>query len=186
MKILNRKISVKASMAIIVITILLISVIVIFAAGGNFTVPYTFTSGTTIKASEVNANFQAVGQALPAYKTMSFGPTTVSGEDNNVSGLFTVTPSESGFLTVYVTGTATTGSDINICLCKADASGNMLSCYLGVGIPSSGLSYANIYPQGYVTAGTPLHFYVKGSTMSGTTTQGTLSALFIPAPNQLP
>ena len=189
MKILNRKISIRVSMAILVITILLVSVVIIFAVSSNFTVPNTFTSGTTISASEMNANFQAIGQQLPYSKTTSFGITTLTvGAEQNVSGILTVTPPMDGYLMLYVrdTVTTTTGNYIEVCLNSTNSSGStVIDSYCHAAYTEVNHNFP--YAQGAVTAGTPLYFYVGTKfVQTATTVSGSLSALFIPAPNQLP
>jgi hypothetical protein len=49
------------------LTIVFLGIAVITYAAVN--IPYTFSSGQTAKASEVNANFQALANAMPAVKT---------------------------------------------------------------------------------------------------------------------
>jgi hypothetical protein len=45
---------------------------------GNITVPNTFTSGTAAKASEVNANFSALANAMPAVKSVLLNSATLT------------------------------------------------------------------------------------------------------------
>jgi len=192
MKILNRKISIRVLMAVLVITILLVSVVVIFAVSSNFAVPNTFTSGTTISASEMNANFTAIGQQLPYSKTISFGSTTLTASQQNVSGLLTVTPPANGYLILFGNATvSTTDSLAYVNIFASDSTGVALNQDNGGhGEPISGNPYVfNVqYSQGYVTANTPLYFYlgVHNNSVMGGTVQGRLTAVFFPAPNQLP
>lgn len=192
MKIFNRKISVRILMTVLVITILLVSVAVIFAVSSNFAVPYTFTSGTTISSSEVNANFQAIGQTLPASKTISFGAKTllINTENQNVSGLLTVTPPANGYLIVFGHATISLSPDsyASVYIVPTDSTGVPLSESSWNGYFLTAMTvYDLAYSKGYVTANTPLYFYL-GANLHGTsgTIQGSLTALFIPAPNQLP
>jgi hypothetical protein len=196
MKLFNKKISVKLSMAVIVITILLISVVVIFAAG-DFAVPYTFTSGATISSSEVNANFQAIGGNLPASKTSATSGTvniTSTSEYQTLANL-TVTPSSSGYLLVFghATLSSLSGSDspaVQFCMSKNDSAGIQSADTKCEGLSSQDV-IDSVYPQGAVTAGTTLYYSLKSKIIGGTgvnaVIQGAyLSAVFIPAPNQLP
>lgn len=187
MKIFNRKISVRLSMAIIVITILLISVVVIFAAG-NFAVPYTFTAGSTISSSEVNANFQAIGGNLPASKTSASSGTL----DITSSGLaeissLAVTPSSNGYLLVFsrvtVTAIDASATGVQVCLTPTSSS-SYLNCHF---ISSTG-EYNTEYSQGAVAASNTLNYSFKAQGVGGNATvqAANISALFIPAPNQLP
>ena len=61
------------------------------------TVPNTFSSGTTISSSQVNANFTALGNAMPAAKTIT-GPFTWVTTTSPVDALsLTVTPPGNGY-----------------------------------------------------------------------------------------
>lgn len=59
--------------------------VAVFSYAG-VSIPYTFTAGTTAKASEVNANFQALANAMPAVKTTYLNEkviTSTTGEQLN-------------------------------------------------------------------------------------------------------
>lgn len=195
MNLLNRKISVRVSMVVLVITILLVSVAVIYAVSSNFTVPNTFTSGTTISSSEMNANFQALGQALPASKTsVSSGSISiVDTTGSNISSL-AVTPPSNGYLLVFgrATVTAVSGPMLFFSISRTSASGDALAQDIVGGTRWEIGVIDLVYPQGAVTAGTTLYYSFKanvqlnGPTGTGTVEGASLSAIFIPAPNQLP
>lgn len=196
MNLLNRKISVRTLMAVLVITIILVSVAVIYA-GSNFAVPNIFTSGTTISSSQMNANFQAIGQQLPASKTS--GPSgsisITDTTDINISSL-AVTPPSNGYLLVFgratVTAVSPSGTNLSVSISQTNASGDALAQNIVGGTRWEIGVIDLVYPQGAVTAGTTLYYSFKAKaqnmTTSGTgTVEGaSLSAIFIPAPNQLP
>lgn len=183
-------------MAVLVITILLVSAAVIFAVSSNFTVPYTFTSGTTISASQMNANFQALGQALPVYKTVSTGATPINlggGVSNTIS--ITVTPPSDGFLTLFArvpyTRTSAPSAPFDMIIYQTDSAGNYMAGPFNSTpfIETTGVATLS-YPQGSVTANTPLYFACNyaffNQNATGTVQGGELTAVFIPATNQLP
>ena len=93
-----------------VVTMLLISFVGIavfsFAA---VSVPHTFTAGTTAKADEVNANFQALANALPAVK--STGNTYMADQFITSTGVtspasVSVTVPAAGYVFVSASGAA--------------------------------------------------------------------------------
>ena len=186
MKKLNKKTAIGILIAILFVTF--ISVVVI-ASSSSFSVPYTFTSGTTISASEMNANFQAIGGNLPASKSISFGTTTITSTTQNFTGILTVTPPANGYLILYArdTYTAQDSSISDVCIYSTDSSGSTVIDKYCHALSGSETNHNYSYTQGLVTAGTPLYFYM-GTDMgiTGTTFSGSLSALFIPAPNTLP
>lgn len=53
---------------------------------GAVTIPNTFTSGTTAKSSEVNANFQALANAMPAAKTAYLPQATITKDRSTGTG----------------------------------------------------------------------------------------------------
>lgn len=59
-----------------VLAVVFVGVAVFSYAGVS--IPYTFTAGTTAKAGEVNANFQALANAMPAVKRTSSGGNMLS------------------------------------------------------------------------------------------------------------
>ena len=79
---------------------------------GQVTVPYTFTAGTTAKASEVNANFNALVKALPGLKTttFSFSTTTISSNWTSMKSLSITAPSN-GYCLVRVFGVCQIGAN---------------------------------------------------------------------------
>jgi hypothetical protein len=74
---------------------------------GAVTVPNTFTAGTSAKASEVNANFQALAKAMPAVKTT--GATYLNNIDitsttpSSIANISVNAPS-SGSIILFVSG----------------------------------------------------------------------------------
>lgn len=88
------------------------------------TVPNTFSSGTTISSSQVNANFTALGNAMPAVKSIAtFYDTALpnSGTVVNIATL-SVTPPVAGY--IILTGSTHVGVD------KATADRNEANVYL--------------------------------------------------------
>lgn len=63
----NDRFSLRQVIGMLTLVIVGISVVAYAAV----TIPYTFTSGTTAKSSEVNANFTALANAMPAVKVIS-------------------------------------------------------------------------------------------------------------------
>lgn len=104
MKRLIRKMLIGVWVSVLVITILLVSVTVTFAGG---IVPNTFSPGTTISSSQVNANFQALSNALPAYHIYSQGfgsGTLLPSGSSHVSALtsFSFTAPANGYVILFV------------------------------------------------------------------------------------
>jgi hypothetical protein len=72
---------------VIMLTIALLGIAVISYAAVN--IPYTFTTGTTISSSQVNANFAALASAING---STYGLVNTDGTIFGGSGNFTVTP----------------------------------------------------------------------------------------------
>jgi hypothetical protein len=82
---------------------------VMFSASSaeSLTIPNTFTSGTTAIASEVNENFTAIANAMPAVKTVTTTRTTeITVALVDIVSL-TVTPPDDGF--IILTGSSYVG-----------------------------------------------------------------------------
>ncbi|MBI5043168.1 MAG: hypothetical protein HZC10_04930 [Nitrospirae bacterium] len=106
------------------------------------TVPNTFSSGTTISSSQVNANFTALGNAMPAVKTASLGASaTLTGSYSNVGSL-TVTAPTAGFVQLTATGMAEI-------LGKTNAGYFFL--YVGLTDTSSGIPAEGNFTRFYLT-----------------------------------
>ena len=196
MKQLNRKISVRVSMVVLVITILLVSVI--FAFGSNFAVPNTFTSGSTISASQMNANFQGLSQALPAYKNVMKSDSQALTSDYKNYTSITVTPpsdgniiffvtagvqlvssnGEQGYVGVYITPTSD-GAHI-----AGGADGYPLIADAAGGSVYGGISFT--YPVAGVTAGTPVTYYITTNGVNGTGSINWARVVALFVPNALP
>lgn len=69
-------------------------------------IPYTFTAGTTAKASEVNANFQALANAMPAAKAAFLNEKVITSTIGEQITSLQVTLPASGQVIVNATGTA--------------------------------------------------------------------------------
>jgi len=128
MKQLNRKMSIGVWISVLVITILLVSVTVTFA--GGIALPNTFSPGTTISSSQVNANFQALNNALPAFSSSyqqfgSFGigvslPTGISAITP-----ISFTPPANGYVIIFATaqivinnGAAQSNTEVQMNICS--------------------------------------------------------------------
>jgi hypothetical protein len=129
----------------------------------SITLPYTFSPGNTISSSQVNANLQALGQALPASKTSaSSGTLTITSSatatPTNITSL-AVTSSSNGYLLVFGRATVTSASgDVTLCILPTDSSG-VVDIGSGAYIGSDSLGEMNmVYTRGAVTAGTTLYF----------------------------
>lgn len=68
------------------------------------TLPNTFTSGTTISSSQVNANFLTLATAMPAAKTVVFSGALVSATTGTNMTSLTVTPPSTGFIILSASG----------------------------------------------------------------------------------
>lgn len=62
------------------------------------TIPNSFTAGTPAVADQVNANFTALGNAMPAAKTVVFGGVEVTATTGTNITSLTVTPPSTGFI----------------------------------------------------------------------------------------
>jgi hypothetical protein len=191
MKIMNKKAAIGILIAILFVTF--ISVVVI-ASSSSFSVPYTFTSGTTISASEMNANFQAIAAKLP-YSKVSETVTNVAIGANTTNTIvtLTVTPPMDGYLKIYG---RVNFSDVTI-------SDTTSSCGIQIRVASSGLinagsksfitnisgEYNDEIVQGAVTGGTSYTYYLNVNAWENTTatiSSANMTAVFTPAPNTLP
>lgn len=91
--------------------VLVITALLAVAANtrADVTVPNTFTSGTTISSSQMNANFSTLATAMPGVKTIAGSfLTSVTGSTTNSATTITsisVTPPVSGNLIVIGSGT---------------------------------------------------------------------------------
>ena len=74
----------------------------------DVTVPNTFTSGTSISSSQVNANFSTLANAMPgAKKTVAQGYIAISSTTGASLVSLAVTPPADGQVIVIGTGTIT-------------------------------------------------------------------------------
>ncbi len=136
-------------------------------------IPYTFTSGMTAKASEVNANFQALATVMPAAKQSSSiadtGNFTTVYPTGTQANSITVTPPSSGKIILTTSGSVciynhTTGSRQGIILQLLVASESMTDTNISgivVDIAGSHPTTNSTYPTGRVFS--------------------TLTALFVPS-----
>ena len=173
------------------------------------TIPNTFSAGTPAVAAQVNDNFTAVGNQMPAVKQApAYDWVLMTAASGNLESI-TITPPGNGFVIVTATGTAiytyTTGTSAEICLDLGTVTGDTSGCspsgspaqnvafrsFLPSTFPSSdsfgysaSYSLVNVFP---VTAGVAQSYYLNGFS-SGTTSQylfhPSLTVLFVP--NALP
>jgi hypothetical protein len=159
------------------------------------TIPYTFTAGTTAKSSEVNANFQALANAMPAVKAVTNASTALSITPSyNDILTITVTPPADGYVFLTANGTmevsgypGVNGHFVIVGITETSATappaGNDSGLYLD---PSVSGSYK--FPYGAnavfpVTGGVAKIFYLTGTYgISGSTNalNNKLTAVFIP------
>ena len=135
------------------------------------TVPNTFSSGTTISSSQVNANFTALGNAMPAAKTIT-GPFTWVTTTSPVDALsLTVTPPGNGFVIVSGSGTlglnVTTAGYSRIDVYLTTTSGGT-SATARQFLLTNNTTYFNWAPFNVqdifpVTGGTPITFYLTAA-----------------------
>ena len=164
------------------------------------TVPNTFTSGTTISSSQVNANFTALGNAMPAVKAVeSTNYTTVTSTSGQNILSLTVTPPVNGYIILtgsgdvgiaqsvatnnyaYISLTTTSGA-----FSAANSTSMVLGTSSPIGLQWVPLSITAVFP---VTGGVATTFYLtamRDATGSNTiyvgnyTTDTQLTALFVP------
>jgi len=161
------------------------------------TIPNTFSAGTTISASQMNANFTALGNAMPAGKQST--PTSsiqITATAANVTSI-TVTPPVAGYIILTGSGTVeidplTPGAMQAKVYLSTTSGGTSTTDYawFGYGDTTGVGSYVlhpfsitRIFP---VTAGANT-FYMTGNETLGDTThityvsQATLTAVFVPS-----
>ncbi len=174
------------------------------------TIPNTFSAGTPAVAAQVNDNFTAVGNQMPAVKQVPATDwiTGVSTTSANLQSI-TITPPGSGFVIVTASGTVTynytTGTSAEICMDLGIISADTSGCspagspaanvafrsFLPSTFPSSDIygysatySLVNVFP---VTAGVAQSYYLNGfatGTSSTALFHPILTVLFVP--NALP
>ena len=96
------------------------------------TIPNTFSAGTPAVAAQVNDNFTAVGNQMPAVKQApAYNWVMMTAVSGNLESI-TITPPGSGFVIVTATGTAiytyTTGTSAEICLDLGTVTGDTSGC----------------------------------------------------------
>ncbi|MDI6801787.1 MAG: hypothetical protein QMD01_07050 [Thermodesulfovibrionales bacterium] len=138
------------------LAVIFIGITVLAYAAVN--IPYTFTSGTTAKASEVNANFQALANSMPAVKT-----TYVATAENitSTTGVqihsIQVTSPSTGNVIISASGTVcifnhTNGNTDNVMLKVSTISGDVsTSSYEGL----TAFTEPNTYPSHFQNACVP-------------------------------
>lgn len=181
----------------------LISVAVVYA---GTTVPYTFSSGTVAKSSEVNANFQELANAMPAAKSTSVESNITALYPNGGQlGSLSVTIPAGGKVIVSASGTLcmdnhSTGSTDSLWLKISKTSGTVFSGsgpYAHYRIDKTTPTYtdgrscvpfsmSDVFDE--TTAGT-ITYYLNGSkdttsTLTGLAHQVSFTALYVP--NSLP
>ncbi|MBI5180311.1 MAG: hypothetical protein HZA05_02780 [Nitrospirae bacterium] len=137
------------------------------------TVPNSFSTGTTISSSQVNANFTALGNAMPAVKTASFtnNPAFTSTTATSV-GSITVTPPVDGY--IILTGDAEVGINQSV------ADNNYVYVYLAT--TSTGTTNAAFF-RGPSTTGPALPFHWTNLSITGSfpVTGGIATTFYITA-----
>lgn len=171
-------------------------------------IPYTFTAGTTAKASEVNANFQTLANALPAAKAAFLNEKVITSTTGEQVTSLQVTLPASGQVIVNATGNIciyghAQGNWDNVVFKLSKTSGDLnfsssLQYGLGFNIPSTEPSYPTTAPDddvckpfsiNYVftesTAGA-ITYYLNAARNAGTSTANSLvkavsfTALYVP------
>lgn len=127
--------------------------VAVFSYAG-VSIPYTFTVGTTAKASEVNANFQALANAMPAVKTTYLNEATITSTTGEQITSLQVTLPASGQVIVNATGVGCVKGHVQnhwsnswLKISKTSGDTNLDSSFrygtMGVGIQSNEPSYTN-------------------------------------------
>jgi hypothetical protein len=148
------------------------------SAWGQVVLPNTFVTGTTAKASEVNANFDKLAKALPGANWYWFqGTTPTIGTSVTSLGSLTINAPSSGWILLTFSGSVSwtaAGSEIWFA-----ASGNNTQLQGPCArVPSTGTAtLANFSTQLLyaINAGSNT-FYANGRVLSGSSTQVTLQA----------
>jgi hypothetical protein len=91
---------------VIMLALVFIGIAVISYAA--VTIPYTFTSGTTISSSEVNANFQALKEGMPGIQFLNIGSVSNISTTITNCGSIVITAPIDGYVLVQVSGYAVT------------------------------------------------------------------------------
>jgi len=179
---LNKKISISIWIIVLVITILLVFVGVVFAPLITVvTAPYTFTTGTTISASQMNTNFQTLAQAMPALGTnnQENGTIAVSTTWQNVASI-TFTPPSNGSVLLMATANVSIGyqnsgaggqTSVVLCLTPTSGGNNSAGSQCGSEISFSSPPYGGDYDPRItvpavaiatvsVTKNTPVTYYL--------------------------
>jgi len=191
---------------VILLTIIFLGIAVNSYA--DVTIPNTFTSGTTISSSQMNANFTAVANQMPAVKQTLPGPwITITSTASELTSISFTAPSN-GYAMIFASGmmnvgTTTTSTIAYVCVDLDATSGYTGGCTpmggtnsavrsdLPAGFPNTGntgyaipYSIIKVIP---VTSGTTYHYYLNGLATGLTFAslfQPSMTVLFVP--NLLP
>jgi len=160
-------------------------------------IPYTFTSGTTAKASEVNANFQALSAAMPAVKTTgltymhdiyitSSTPVSIANINVNAPAPGQIIVFASGIAGIKHTSSAETRLEMKLSDTANDLTHTEgLSIYVVSPTSTSGMTHLNIVKAFAVPAVGSYTYYLNAALKEyGANDTGiidaTLTALYVP------
>jgi hypothetical protein len=173
----------------------------------NVTIPNTFTSGTTISSSQVNANFTAIANQMPAVKQSLSGIwITIPAAADQLSSISFTAPG-TGYAMIFATGSISLDTAAStasyVCIDLADTSAYVGGCQPALGSDTAVRSFlpatfpdtgAGGYDIPYsiikvipVTSGVTYTYYLNGYATGMTAAslfQPNMTVLFVP--NLLP
>jgi hypothetical protein len=171
----------------------------------NVTIPNTFSSGTTISSSQVNANFTAVANQMPAVKQSLTGSwVTMSTTAGQLSSISFTAPG-TGYAMIFATGSISVNSaaatESYVCVDLADTSAYVGGCQPVLGSDTAVRSFlpatfpdTTDFQMPYsiikvipVTSGLTYSYYLNGFFTGATAAylfQPNMTVLFVP--NLLP
>ncbi len=189
------------------LTMVIVGISVI--AYATVTIPYTFTSGTTAKSSEVNANFTALANAMPGIKDVYLADysniTSQYPTGTQIYSIAVTPPSSYGAIEISAQGTVclynhTQGPRQGLILKISDSSGDVnetLSADSGVlqlfDVSGASPTYSGVWDRECVpfyiqkgvsvTSTNPMTLYFNAAVRSTNTTYpvGEIAALYLKA-----
>lgn len=148
------------------IIMLTVAVMLISAAAAYsiVSVPYIFTSGTTISSTQMNANFKTLGDRMGVYKYQSIASQYLSSTGYADLGTITITAPAAGYIVVRASagyiyipvGAASSYGYAYMCI-----SGASLGCNVNQGYRAytSGMTTGNTF---YFSPNLEYYYYVAG------------------------
>jgi len=151
----------------------------------NVNVPYEFTPGTTISASQMNNNFKAVGNQMPGVDWATIKKTKIDVTSTVTLNTVTISAPTAGYVVVRFDGQAIADTGDRLVLAASDDNSwhpdDGTVAFLGDGHPHS-FSHTRVYA---VSAGSKTFYavaqnYVDTAGNGKASIYGTLTATFYP------